>query len=341
MKQNKRKLIGLSIISIIVGVFLMVGSYVAANGKIGIFIDSSGVHYRYKNNPNGILGEFALAEFEQVDIRYSDVDVKFCIADDYGISYKFGAGDLEPEISVEDGVLKVANLTQRVRIDLLSMDWKRGEITVYYPEDAFFEEIKVSAASGNIDIKNIVVNNMFIRVRDGKVNIQKGEINDLNIDVGSGNVNIEDVNAKNMMCKTRDGNNTLRNVSVKANMILDNSSGKIKLKNILAEHLNIIAIDSRIEAEEMQLQGLDIKQTATNVMMSGKLEGESKIISTDGNVTLSLYGEYEDYNYSINVVDGNISLDGKKEAQKTEIQNNAENSIGISTKSGNVTISYE
>jgi hypothetical protein len=341
MRQNRKKLVGLSIIAIVVGVFLVVGAYVISNGKIGIYIAGSGIHYKYKNNSEGMAEEFLLEEFQQVDIRYEDVDIKFCIADDYGISYELDAGELAPVINVEEGILKITKPDQEVHINIMDFDWKRNTMIIYYPEDTSFEEIKADISSGDINIQDMIVKNMVMKVEDGSLNIQKGEIGELDIDIANGNVTIGNVNAENIYCKILEGNHFLTNINIESDIILDNVFGKIELENIIAEYLNIKAIDSRIEAEEIYLQGLDIKKFSTSAIMFGELNGKSNISSTDGDVKLRLIGEYKDYNYSIEVMDGEVSLEGKKEAQKLEINNNAENSISIDTRSGNVKIDYE
>jgi hypothetical protein len=89
---------------------------------------------------------------------------------------------------------------------------------------------------------------------------------------------------------------------------------------------------------------LEMECDMGNCTFRGTAEGDIVADTDMGNIDLTIYGAYEDYDYSISSDMGSIEIDGEKyNAQKKEIKvenNGAGGTMELSCSMGSITVEF-
>lgn len=299
MKLKSKKLTRISIIMIVAGLAILAVAFMAAQGKIGVYLDSSGIHYSYAEGSGGLSDAYDLDDFESIDVTYADADITLCASDHYGISYENAFKNNIPKVEVVNKTLSVTR-PDAVFISLLSFNFKSIKMVIYYPEGSDFSEVDISIASGKLSISNL--------------------------------------KADKLTHSNIDGRSVFDNIQIRKALSTDIKSGKLELNNVTAEDLGIKATDARVTGTNLITNGLKGSGFSSTFDLTGDFNGESNLSNVDGKMIISLSGSYMDYNYNLKVIDGSIRINGEKQPTSVKDNNNAENNINIAQTSGKVLI---
>ncbi len=121
-------------------------------------------------------------------------------------------------------------------------------------------------------------------------------------------------------------------------------AGEIHAEGLQAEELEVSVGAGDIEFTDAELKDVDIQVGAGNFELAGKVSGNISGECAMGNLTLKLAGSEGDFNYDIECVSGNITIDNNEYsglAQEKSIDNNASKNIELECAMGNVDVMFE
>lgn len=130
-----------------------------------------------------------------IDISYADLDV--VVGDDYGYSYD-GDSSLKPEVTVEDGVLRLRDNSEKHRFRLGSFRSRRADIVITVPSDAVLDEIKIDMNAGDVDIDTIRSRQATININAGDFDADDCNLENISVDTDMGDVDFNNCSFKNM-----------------------------------------------------------------------------------------------------------------------------------------------
>jgi len=150
--------------------------------------------------------------------------------------------------------------------------------------------------------EDFVAESIIIKAGVGNINISNLTTEYLNIDGGTGNINGEEIFAN------------------KVN--IDNGVGNTRL---VSATLNDVTLDGGVG----------------NVNISGIMTGKNSIDAGVGNITISIEGEIDDYNLSINPGVGRVNVNGMKQGAIKNTDSDAEHFIKLNGGVGNINLDID
>jgi len=337
MKFKSKKLTLISIIMIVAGLIISVLAFIAAKGKIGVYLDSSGIHYAYAEGSGSLSDAYDLADFQSIDVTYADAEVTLCASDHYGISYENVFKNNMPKVDVVNKKLSITR-PDAVFISLINFNFKRTTIVIYYPEGSDFSEADLSITSGKLSISDLKADILDLSVVDGHLEISDIEAETITLSQRSASADYANIKADRLTFSNIDGKSVFNNIQIRKALSTDVKSGKLELNSVMAEYLGIKAADARVTGTDLVTKGLNGSGFSSTFDLAGDFNGDSNLSNADGKIIISLSGNYMDYNYNLKTTDGSIRINGEKQSVSVTDNNNAENNINIDQTSGKIQI---
>lgn len=255
------------IISIISGIL---SAFYALSGVLGL-----------KRDNEIIKGEMSTIDFENSDIKELNIDVACTnLIIKTGDFLKIDTNNSSINCNQNNEMLQIKEKNHSC-----FLNDNRGDLVVYIPEDIEFEEVKINAGAGEINIESLNTKKLVFELGAGETKIEKLNVtNDCKIEGGAGKVSILSGSINNLN--------------------LDMGVGEINVTAILKEESKI---NAGIGNLNMNLQGnQESYQIRTNKGV-GSIKIDGKEISSD-----EVYGEGEN-NIKIDGGIGNIRVDFKED----------------------------
>ena len=145
--------------------FLVFTIFSAILGGIYGLVTALGLVKETKNIEKNISENVILNESEAA--AYLDIDLKVC------------------NLSIQDGN-KIEIKEKRANF----FKKNSGSVTIYLPEDIYFEYVKINTGVGETDISSINTKNMYIDTGIGNLKVKSGNIQNLDCNTGIGDVSI-------------------------------------------------------------------------------------------------------------------------------------------------------
>lgn len=161
------------------------------------------------------------------------------------------------------------------------------DIKLVFGDDERYN-FSVQSSSGDITIKKLIANQLFVKSATGDVNLENCQIDQLAISSGHCDVHLKNVVAKKLLV------NVAGKGEVKAKNVLSNDScieidmGEIILNNVAASDLlkTIIYLKGGIDGEDIAAKMVDIRTANGDIKLERTVFDDSIIISSDGDVKL-------------------------------------------------------
>jgi len=340
MKLKSKKLTFISIILMVLGLILFTIAFIATQGKIGAYLDTSGIHYSYAEGSGNQSDAYDLPDFKGIDVTYAGADVTLCASDHYGISYENGTNNKSPKVEVVNDILLITQPSNAFSINLFTFNFKSTKIVVYYPKDSDFSKVDLSVTSGNVSISEINADKFDLSVVDGYLELTDIEAETITLSPWSTTVYLNNIKADKLTYSNTDGKSVFNHMQIMEEFKIDVGSGKVELNDVTAEYLNMKAIDIAIKGTDLVTNGLEGSGFSSTFDLAGDFNGNSNLSNVDGRTNLSLSGSYTDYNYNLKTLDGSISMNGEKQSGSVKDNNNSENNINIDQTSGKIQIEF-
>lgn len=181
-----KKTIYLITITLVTVVCIIVGTLVHVGGffELGFIDGMSGetVHVNYSDREN----------FSKIDMDLKVVDLELSCGDELIMSYD-GVEKLQPEIEVEDGVLKVVQKAK-------GNTWGNSKCNLHIqlPTDMVCEELKIQANVGDLNIHDFDTDLLTIDANVGDIDVSESNTGDISITSDIGDIQIENCRFGNM-----------------------------------------------------------------------------------------------------------------------------------------------
>lgn len=266
---------------------ICIGAGVAMGGSPAFYIDREGIHVKEKASANDrqdyVLKNTSVGALKQLDINLKEADLSIVSGDTWSVEYMLDGARLEPEYSLENGILKIKEGNYRNTSSSYYGFWGWGNswwggdddinhvspyVKITIPENGKLAAADLENSYGDVRIeKRLNADNTVIRVHDGNVYLYGWEGDTLTLDEKYGDV----------VTGRLDGND----VSIK------NHDGGVQIGELCS-----VAADF-----EMQYGDLE---AALNGAKSVEVENH------DGGVELELIGGIDSYGVSLHTEDGEI-----------------------------------
>jgi hypothetical protein len=199
MKKN----IYLAILTIVTMVCMIVGIFAHVLGG------SFGKNILLKNSSaeQAKLNE-KLDAFSSIQMNLAAANVVIQTGSDYSIAYT-GDSDLEPNYSVDGGVLKIKNRKEYKLFGGITNIGDDCTLTVTVPEDADLANLSAAIDAGELRIYRIRAEIFDVDVDAGNVEVYDGTYTEVTADVDAGNMTFETCAMTSMEADNDMGNITL------------------------------------------------------------------------------------------------------------------------------------
>lgn len=181
-------------------------------------------------------------------------------------------------------------------------DNKTNTLTLTIPEGVVIEAVKVRVDYGNFTMEKVTSDNVDIRLESGRLTMKEVTSKDSTLYIGSGNAELTDyISNKNS---------------------IEIAAGSLLMNNCTSEVCKIT---------------LDMGETT----IKGELSGHTECTSALGSIEIKCTKAEKNYNYTLKTDLGIVSVNGIDGLTKLSANNNAANSINVSTGMGNADIYFK
>ena len=246
-----------------------------------------------------------LEEFKSINIEVGITNIEIIPSEKYKIElqYKEDYGKINYKEKNNSLIINqestIRNLNNKSNFNKDDLNF----IKIYIPSDKSFEKFSIISDIGNIDIRQMNLNNLDLSCNVGNIKVNNCEINDSKISNDTGNIEINKSKFKNL----------------EANLNL----GNINSKNINVKNL------------------LNAKNDLGNIDISGKVYGDIEVNCDLGNVDIEIDEKEKNYNYRLICDLGKIDINGKRKNKDVSLENNSDNNLNIECDSGNIKLKFK
>jgi DUF4097 and DUF4098 domain-containing protein YvlB len=210
---------------------------------------------------------------------------------------------------IKGATLYITEKLNRLFIFTFFFDMLRGlskfDIKIKIPKNRKLDVVTLKNTSGNTTVKEIRCIMVDMRATSGNISFAAGSAEQFRAGQTSGRLNIDG-------CQ-------LENAEIK------NTSGKV-------------------EISQARMRGLAVSTTSGKVGFTGDLTGYAEIKSTSGGIDLDLTAKKQNYDLNIDVLSGNIYIDGQKQPRQKGIRHSKDNAgrneLRVKTISGHVRLNF-
>lgn len=308
-------------------------------GAKSLYINQGGIHVSDKTQHN--LENLNLKAFQSIGIDVQDFDVEFMPSQNYGIYICYYGDTCHPTYTVENGTLKVTDGTEN---SFGGLDFnffnKPNKIRIYLPANAALNAVKIKSACGNVIAGNFSAQTTDISSSSGYVNVSGISGDTLTLSASCGNIDIKNANFKSLSANDSSGNVTLKDSTAsQTSGILQ--CGNITIRGSKLGSTNLDTQSGDIDAINVTTAKLSAKCSCGNMKLSGNLGGKTDLQSSSGNIDFSTGISKSQYSYSLSANDGNIKVNGSKDAPHVKEKDGAANSLTASASCGNINADFQ
>lgn len=331
---------------IIAGCLILTGTILLFIGRLGggrylsndIVSGLSGFSDRFEHltvSPWGIYFSDKKAEnegysFDAKDVKGLDFELGYGEytyaeradgADTIDISIE-GKGDFE--CTLIEGTLRIKN-KRSVPIVSFGVRNLDSMIEISVPKNFKPENAKIKIGAGEFRADEICSGNIDIKLGAGMMSAGMINAEGLELKMGAGQIDIDSLNAQNIALKVGAGEMNIGEIDTTV-INVKGSAGSVAIKKINADSLD-----------------MDIAMGEFEIMDKAAVRKLTADLSA-GQIDICLAGGEDDYNYDINVAEGEISI-GDAEysglAHGKKIDNGALNDISLDCSAGEINIEFE
>ena len=315
-------------------------------------MDGNGIHLTSFSNGSGennemvVIDEKSLAEFSSIEVSGFSEKIHLVPSDHYGLEMRT-TEENGLKWDVSGGKLTVKrNAQSGFQIDLINIDlgvFGDRYVTVYYPQGANFDDIKIDTSSGSVDVSGLTAKNISINVFSGDVNADVTlENGNVSIDTSSGDVKFKSAGNANKVGISAFSGNVSADVNDCTELQIGTSSGDITAKSSgqTETKLDISAFSGSITANGNTWRDLKSDTSSGDIDISGRLMGKSVVNAFSGDVKISVKGSPSEYGYNLESFSGRIRIDGNKLGKSAQSNVTGANTITVDTSSGDITINF-
>ncbi|MBR6107966.1 MAG: DUF4097 domain-containing protein [Oscillospiraceae bacterium] len=242
----------------------------------------------------------AVSEFTELTVKATSADIRVKQGSRNEISYQLPE-TLVPEIKEDGGKLTVISKSSRkFPFFNISFGSKKTYIEITLTEDAL-KHAEINVTSGDISLSGIDFAGS-INSTSGDIRISDSESGEnLSIDATSGDLFIENCVFGKLEC--------------------EQTSGDIQLKNVTADSYSGHTTSGDFSGSGLDAQNISIK-------------------ATSGDIEMSVAGKESDYDCDLSCTSGDITVSGKEQGNRHQVQLGAERSVSVKTTSGDISICF-
>lgn len=237
--------------------------------------------------------------FTGISIHTDTADIEFIpSADGNCVVTCYESENEKHSVAVKDGVLDIQLVDEKKWYQYIGFNFSAPKITVSLPvdeyesltidastgdvniEDSFrFETADISLSTGDISVKNISGNSMYLTVSTGKISAETISCTgDLQAKVSTGKTTLTDITCSNLTASGSTGKIKLEQVTVSEKCSITRSTGNVELINSTAGTFHIKTSTGNVEFEQSDANELNIETSTGDV--EGTLLSE-KVFITD------------------------------------------------------------
>ena len=288
----------------------------ALGGSGNVWFNQTGIHFGSRDARTIELLEKDTEAFENIDIKLVSADVEIKSAETYGYELSF-FGTNEPEVGISNGTLKIVEAPNNWHFNIFG--WgnnflQEAKLTVYVPEGAVLDDVKLYTASGNTTL-----------------NLEESD----------------EISLVRLDCKSASGDLALNGLNLKV-LVVDVASGSVNLNRVTAANASVDMASGDFRYDDASVDDLKINAISGNVTFSGKIAKSLQLSMVSGDARFDLDGAEGDYEFIVKKVSGNVTINGNSASEGfvpsiTDINEESDTigRIDINLTSGRVDINFK
>lgn len=300
------------------------------------------------------LEKTELEEFSDISVGLSYCDLSILPGDGYYLEYRMDGICEKPDYKVSNGKFQFQESQTQLKYRTgfhfffnpgsLSWDDEPFYVNLYVPEDQYFNLLKVSSESGNVEIGNIQAKEIEIHAEYGNLNADSLTGDKISIDADSGKIKLGDIACDNLDITNDYGDVSANSFEASDKAVITLESGNLDLSRLESGRLTLSNEYGNCCIDEITVKNSDITLESGRLELYDAILGNTEINSSYGNVSLDLAGGISDYNYDLDASYGTIKLDGKRIESDEEGEvyyrkdNGQKNNLRINSESGDIEI---
>lgn len=216
-------------------------------------------------------------------------------------------------VKLEDGVLRLKLEKAFSIFDYIPFLQKNPpSIYLRVPENI---DLHFSAANGKLQVQNLSLSNLQIRLVNGKIELDSLALENLTIESSNAKLDAKEIN-------------------ISQTAAIQSINAKQKLKNILAQNLQVSNTNGKIEGNTLSAKHMQVQSTNGKIDLEGiNIEESLYVSNTNGKINLRLPGQSQDYNIKVNSKNQNH--------QRWNSHNNASKNVELSLINGSLDLDFE
>lgn len=189
-------------------------------------------------------------------------------------------------------------------------------------------------SEGYSDFIDNVSNTLTLTIPEGE------SIENVNVNLVYGNFTMEKVSADSIDVNLEWGTLTMNEVTSR-DSTLTIGIGDAELTNYVSDKISIDITTGNVCMDTYTSEGCKITLGMGDAKLKGKLTGQTECTTTMGTVEIYCTKAAKNYNYMLKTDMGKVSVNGKDSLTRLSCNNDAVNSINVSTGMGKVILNFE
>lgn len=235
--------------------------------------------------------DYAVADFDQVDVATSNADVTIRRGDAYRVQYH-GRKSARPSVKVLNGRLTVRQKGSTEKNGFIGFRWfdysqdVSNKLTVYIPDNVKLKKIRNLNNYGDTHMQGISIANLEAIGSDGSLKLSNLNVDTTNIEMRDGDVYLENTNLLGGLVTSEDSDIDVQNGALR-NVELQQDDGDISMHNVALDggKANVSEGDVNI-TESTVTHGYSLTNSDGDNVLRNVNAGGFDVTNSDGDNTV-------------------------------------------------------
>ena len=234
--------------------------------------------------------EVSASSIKNLDINLSweNLEVQETYSTTIDIEIYCNNNKMAPRVKASGSTLYIDSAGRSNNFNLFSPG-NRCTVILYIPQNKQFNDIDLTASSGDIDVKTLLSSQkIYIAASSGEITSEKGLYADeIKLRASSGDIQAENLDANDFTAETSSGDITIKGYTGSTGS-LSASSGDLEVDGFAAEYTSFKTSSGEITVKKLDCDYFDAKSTsgAIYLELSNPILAKSSASASSGSITL-------------------------------------------------------
>lgn len=284
-----------------------------------------------------------------IDIRTGIAEVELIEADKFYVEIEYLYWDEEPEYSLENGKFLFDDSDCFPNSYSINFNLD-NHIRIYLPKESKFDNIRITDASGDVNITGFIADELDVTVSYGDFTMKEAAAVDADITLSSGSSKISDFQVSELEFTNSYGNASFNDINTTPLRLPEDtlweyfnvtmSSGDVKIMGLISNSIDITNSYGDITMDTLTAHDLELNLSSGDCEIVKGNAVTMDIRNSYGDVTLGLLGTSSDYSLDLDTSYGKISVGENHYEDHVNVKGTGSGKIKAELSSGDVTVDF-